>query len=61
MRWLLLCGVVAFACCGQIMTAEWSKDRNGSYPDYSHQTKGCEQGRALIRKTVIEGEFEALL
>jgi len=54
-------GIVLCGCCERPMTAAWSKGRNGRFPYYSCQTKGCEQGRKSIRKETLEGEFSDLL
>ena len=54
-------GYVACGCCGQPMTACWSKGRNRKYPYYLCDTKGCSEYRKSIRKEQIEGEFEKLL
>ncbi len=54
-------GFVSCGCCGQPLTAGWTKGRNGRYPYYLCFTKGCEDYRKSVRKHIIEGEFEALL
>lgn len=54
-------GLVTCACCERPMIAAWSKGRNGKYPYYFCQTKGCTHGGKSVRKEKIEGEFEALL
>ncbi len=54
-------GFVSCACCGQPMTAAWSKGRSAHYAYYFCQTKGCAERRKNIRKEKIEGEFETLL
>lgn len=54
-------GFVDCACCGQPMTACWSKGRNRKYPYYLCDTKGCDEYRKSIRRERIEGEFEELL
>ena len=54
-------GFVDCACCGQPMTACWSKGRNRKYPYYLCDTKGCDEYRKSIRGERIEGEFEELL
>jgi DNA invertase Pin-like site-specific DNA recombinase len=54
-------GFVACACCGQPMTACWSKGRNRSYGYYLCDSKGCPESRKSFRKEAVEGEFEALL
>lgn len=43
------------------MLAGWSKGRNGQYPYYFCQAKGCDESRKSIRKERIEGDFEPLL
>lgn len=54
-------GFVTCGCCGQPMTACWSKGRNAKYPYYLCDTKGCTEHRKSIRREKIEGEFETLL
>ena len=54
-------GFVACACCGEPMTACWSKGRSAKYPYYLCDTKGCAEYRKSFRKEKLEGEFEALL
>ncbi|NCC03492.1 MAG: recombinase [Proteobacteria bacterium] len=47
--------------CGKPMTSCWSKGRNGKYPYYFCDTKGCPLSRKSIRKEKIEADFLALL
>ncbi|MEZ5919417.1 MAG: recombinase family protein [Alphaproteobacteria bacterium] len=54
-------GFVTCGCCGNPMTAAWSKGRNGKYPYYFCHTKGCDDYRKSIRKEQMEEEFESLL
>ena len=54
-------GFVTCGCCGNAMTAAWSKGRSKLYPYYLCDTKGCPDYRKSIRKEKIEGEFTALL
>ncbi len=54
-------GFVACACCGEPMTACWSRGRSTTYPYYLCDTKGCPEYRKSFRKEKIEGEFETLL
>lgn len=54
-------GIVLCACCERPMTAAWSKGRNGRYPYYFCQSKGCEEGRKSIRKETLEGDFAQFL
>lgn len=54
-------GFVTCGCCGEPLTACWSKGRSARYPYYLCDTRGCVESRKSIRRDVIEGEFEALL
>ena len=54
-------GLIVCACCERPMTAAWSKGRNGKYPYYFCQTKGCAHSGKSTRREKIEGEFETLL
>ncbi len=54
-------GLVQCADCQRPMTAAWSKGRNGKYPYYFCQTKGCAHCGKSVRREKIEGEFETLL
>lgn len=54
-------GFVACACCGEPMTACWSKGRNRLYPYYLCDTRGCPEYRKSFRKEKLEDEFAALL
>ena len=54
-------GLITCAACERPMTAAWSTGRNGKYPYYFCQTKGCSHCGKSLRKDKIEGEFEALL
>lgn len=48
-------------CCGNPMTAAWSKGRNALYPYYTCQNRHCELKGKSIRREKIEGEFGDLL
>ncbi len=54
-------GFVTCACCGEALTACWSKGRSRHYAYYLCDTKGCAEFRKSVRKEVVEGDFEALL
>ncbi|MEM7526888.1 MAG: recombinase family protein [Pseudomonadota bacterium] len=54
-------GLIACACCGNKMTAAWSKGRSRRYPYYVCQTKGCAMRNKSIRKEAAERAFESLL
>ena len=54
-------GFVRCECCGNFMTSCWSKGRNGKYPYYVCQTRGCELKGKSVRKEKMEGEFEQIL
>ena len=54
-------GFVACGCCGEPLTAAWSKGRSALYPYYLCDTKGCVEYRKSIRRDRIEGEFAQLL
>ncbi len=54
-------GFVVCACCGQPMTACWSRGRKKAYPYYLCQTKGCSEYKKSVRKEKLETEFEILL
>lgn len=54
-------GFVTCGCCGEPLTACWSKGRSASYPYYLCDTRGCAMARKSIRKEVIEGDFDKLL
>ena len=54
-------GFIACGCCGQTVTAGWSKGRNARYPYYLCHTKGCVDYRKSIRKDIIESQFKELL
>lgn len=51
------------ACeCGNALTAAWSKSKTGKlHPYYLCQNRKCEYKGKLIRRDVLEGEFEELL
>lgn len=57
----LLRGAVLCACCGNKLTAAWSKGRGKLYPYYLCQTRGCDEKGKSIRKDEIEREFETIL
>lgn len=54
-------GFVRCECCGNFMTSCWSKGRNGKYPYYVCQTRGCDLKGKSVRKEKIESEFEQIL
>ncbi len=54
-------GFVLCAHCGKPMTSCWSRGRNGNYPYYFCDTKGCPDYRKSIRKEKLESDFEVLL
>ncbi|MBP5856688.1 recombinase family protein [Marivibrio halodurans] len=54
-------GFIACACCGNNLTAAWSKGRNTHYPYYTCQNRHCEMKGKSVRREKIEGEFETLL
>ncbi len=54
-------GFVTCGCCGEPMTAAWSKGRAAKYPYYYCYQPGCPERRKTIRKEHLEEEFEALL
>ncbi len=54
-------GFITCQCCGEPMTACWSKGRTARYPYYYSFTKGCDEFRKSIRKEQVEAEFEELL
>ncbi len=54
-------GFITCHCCGEPMTACWSKGRTARYPYYYCFTKGCDEFRKSIRKEQVEAEFEELL
>ncbi|WP_299671766.1 recombinase family protein [uncultured Roseobacter sp.] len=55
-------GFVLCDCCGNPMTACWSKSKTGKrHPYYSCFTKGCESYRKSIKRDDVEGAFEAAL
>lgn len=57
----VLRGSVRCACCGNSLTAGWSKGRNAMYPYYLCQTRSCEMKGKSFRRDVLESEFETLL
>jgi site-specific DNA recombinase len=54
-------GFVTCGCCGNLVTATWSKGRNKSYPYYLCYTKSCSHYKKSVRKEKMETEFEELL
>jgi site-specific DNA recombinase len=54
-------GFVTCGCCGQLVTAAWSKGRNARFPYYLCYNKSCSEYRKSVRKEKIEAEFEELL
>jgi len=47
--------------CREPYTASWSKGRNGRYPYYRCQTKGCNMFGRSVKKKDIEEDFATLL
>ena len=56
LRGFVLCG-----CCGNPLTACWSKGKAKHYPYYLCHQKGCEAKGKSVRRELVEGEFEELL
>ncbi len=54
-------GSVTCSCCGNNITASWSKGLTKHYAYYLCQTKGCDFYGKSIARDKIEGEFESLL
>lgn len=54
-------GLVTCGCCGNKLTAAWSKGRSKLYPYYVCHTRGCPEKGKSIRKETMESAFEALL
>jgi site-specific DNA recombinase len=55
-------GAVVCGCCGTPLTACWSSGGSGGrYPYYLCPKRGCEHYGKSIRRSVLEGEFKALL
>ena len=54
-------GFVTCGCCGKPLTACWAKGRNGRYPYYHCQTKGCRDSGKSTRAELMEAKFEELL
>ncbi|MBN9304900.1 MAG: recombinase zinc beta ribbon domain-containing protein [Devosia sp.] len=56
LRNFVVCG-----CCGEPLTACWSKGRSKRYPYYLCDTRGCGEYRKSVRKEKLEGEFDVML
>lgn len=56
LRGFVLCG-----CCGNPLTANWSKGKAAHYPYYLCRQKDCAAKGKSVRREVVEEEFEALL
>ncbi|MEO1199944.1 MAG: zinc ribbon domain-containing protein [Pseudomonadota bacterium] len=54
-------GFVTCGCCGNKLTAAWSKGRSKLYAYYVCQTRGCAEKGKSIRKETMESAFGALL
>jgi len=54
-------GFVLCSCCGEPLTANWSKGRSAIYPYYLCRHRGCPENGKSIARSRIEGEFEELL
>ena len=52
---------VSCRCCGNPLTAGWSKGKYKKYPYYLCQNKDCEDYGKSIRRDDIEGDFADLL
>ncbi len=56
LRGFVLCG-----CCGNPLTANWSKGKAALYPYYLCRNKDCDAAGKSVRRELVEEEFEALL
>jgi site-specific DNA recombinase len=54
-------GYLVCDACQHPMTACWAKGRNGRYPYYLCQGKGCPDRRKSIRKEKIDAEFAQIV
>ena len=54
-------GAVSCSCCGNPLTAGWSRGKYQKFPYYRCRTKTCKMFGKSIRKDKIEADFEALL
>lgn len=55
-------GAVACGCCGKPLTACWATSKTGKKHAYYYcVAKSCERRAKVIRRDIIEGEFETLL
>ncbi|MEM6413529.1 MAG: recombinase family protein [Pseudomonadota bacterium] len=54
-------GFVQCGCCGNPLTANWSKGKTASYPYYLCRQKGCEAYGKSIRREVVEGDFGKII
>lgn len=54
-------GFVLCDCCGNAMTAAWSKGCRKHYAYYRCMTRGCEEKSKSIPRDKLEGDFEAIL
>lgn len=54
-------GFVTCACCGQQLTACWSKGKYKTYPYYLCYNKDCPDYKKSIRKEAMERAFDFLL
>ena len=48
-------------CCGNALTAGWSKGRSKRYPYYTCQTRTCDLRGKSIRRDKIEGDFSEII
>jgi hypothetical protein len=56
-----LSGFVACNCCGNAMTAAWSKGKYKRYAYYRCETRGCEAKIKSIPRAKLEAGFEEIL
>lgn len=54
-------GFVACACCGNAMTAAWSKGKTKHYAYYRCVTRGCEANGKSVPRAKMEEGFEEVL
>ena len=57
----VLRGAVVCHDCGHTLRGYWATGRNGRYPYYLCQAKGCASYGKSIRRDQMEGEFETIL
>jgi site-specific DNA recombinase len=54
-------GSVCCGDCGNLLTANWSKGRNGRYPYYHCFSRGCASYGKSVRRDLLEDQFRTLL